>query len=100
MPAAAARDRVVTTIEGLESPGGELHPVQAAYADNIAFQCSYCTPGFVLATKALLDENPNATEDEARAYLSGNLCRCGSYVKILAAVMDAKERLSRASHTR
>jgi aerobic-type carbon monoxide dehydrogenase small subunit (CoxS/CutS family) len=94
MPALAADGRAVITVEGLEGPGGELHPIQQAYVDHTAFQCSYCTPGFVLSTKALLDENPSPTEDEARAYLAGNLCRCGSYVKILDAVLDAAERLS------
>jgi aerobic-type carbon monoxide dehydrogenase small subunit (CoxS/CutS family) len=94
MLAIAAAGREVTTIEGLEGPGGELHPIQQAYVDHTAFQCSYCTPGFVLATKALLETSPDATEDEARAFLAGNLCRCGSYVKILEAVMDAKRRLA------
>lgn len=82
------------TVEGLEGPNGELHPIQQAYLDHTAFQCSYCTPGFLLTTKALLDENPDPSEEEARAYLAGNLCRCGSYVKILDAVMDAKRRLA------
>jgi carbon-monoxide dehydrogenase small subunit/isoquinoline 1-oxidoreductase alpha subunit/xanthine dehydrogenase YagT iron-sulfur-binding subunit len=93
MLAAAAQGREILTVEGLESPDGELHPVQQAYVDHTAFQCSYCTPGFLLATKALLDENPDATEEEAREYLAGNLCRCGSYVKIIDAVMDARDRL-------
>jgi aerobic-type carbon monoxide dehydrogenase small subunit (CoxS/CutS family) len=83
----------IVTIEGLEGPAGELHPIQQAYVDHTAFQCSYCTPGFILTTKALLDENPDPSRDEAKEYLAGNLCRCGSYVKILDAVMDAKERL-------
>jgi carbon-monoxide dehydrogenase small subunit len=93
MLAAAAQGREILTVEGLESPDGELHPVQQAYVDHTAFQCSYCTPGFLLATKALLDENPDATEEEAREYLAGNLCRCGSYVRIIDAVMDARDRL-------
>jgi aerobic-type carbon monoxide dehydrogenase small subunit (CoxS/CutS family) len=83
----------IVTIEGLEAPDGTLHPIQQAYVDHTAFQCSYCTPGFILTTKALLDEQPDPTRDEAKEYLAGNLCRCGSYVKILDAVMDAKERL-------
>jgi aerobic-type carbon monoxide dehydrogenase small subunit (CoxS/CutS family) len=61
--------------------------------DHTAFQCSYCTPGFILKTRALLEEKPNATADEARDYLSGNLCRCGSYLKIMDAVLDAGDRL-------
>lgn len=87
-PMADGKD--VVSVEGLAGPDGELHPVQRAFVEKTAFQCSYCTPGFVLSTVALLDENPDATEEEARAYLAGNLCRCGSYVKILAAVMAAK----------
>lgn len=86
----------ILTVEGLEQPDGSLHPIQQAYVDHTAFQCSYCTPGFILATKALLDEHPDVTRDEARRHLSGNLCRCGSYVKILDATMDAKERLASA----
>ncbi len=61
--------------------------------DHTAFQCSYCTPGFILTTKALLEENPAPSVDEIREYLAGNLCRCGSYVKIVDAVLDAAERL-------
>lgn len=84
----------VVTIEGLEGADGSLHPIQQAYVDNTAFQCSYCTPGFILTTKALLDERPDVTREEAKEYLAGNLCRCGSYVKILDAVIDARDRLA------
>lgn len=84
----------ITTVEGLETPEGELDVVQQAYVDHTGFQCSYCTPGFILATKALLAERPNVTEDEAREYLAGNLCRCGSYVKIMKSVLDARDRLA------
>jgi carbon-monoxide dehydrogenase small subunit/isoquinoline 1-oxidoreductase alpha subunit/xanthine dehydrogenase YagT iron-sulfur-binding subunit len=90
-PLAEGHDLV--TVEGLEGPNGQLHPIQQAYVDHTAFQCSYCTPGFILATKALLDEDPDPSRDDAKHYLAGNLCRCGSYVKILDAVMDAKERV-------
>ncbi len=83
------------TIEGLERPDGELHVIQQAYVDHTAFQCSYCTPGFILSTLALLAEKPSASEAEIREYLSGNLCRCGSYVKIMDAVIDTRDRLSR-----
>jgi aerobic-type carbon monoxide dehydrogenase small subunit (CoxS/CutS family) len=93
--AALAEQKDILSIEGLPiGPRGELHPVQQAYIDHTGFQCSYCTPGFILSTVALLAENPTVTEDQAREYLSGNLCRCGSYVKILAAVMDARDRLA------
>jgi carbon-monoxide dehydrogenase small subunit/isoquinoline 1-oxidoreductase alpha subunit/xanthine dehydrogenase YagT iron-sulfur-binding subunit len=91
--AALAEGRDILTIEGLSSPTGELHPIQQAFVDHTAFQCSYCTPGFILTTVALLQEHPRATRDDAREYLSGNLCRCGSYMKIMDAVMDARDRL-------
>ena len=93
LPAAMAEGKDVLTIEGLEGPNGELHVIQQAYVDHTAFQCSYCTPGFILTTKALLEELPDATEEQARDYLAGNLCRCGSYVKIMDAVLDARDRL-------
>ena len=86
--------REITTVEGLETPDGELDVVQQSYIDNTGFQCSYCTPGFILATKALLAEKPDVTEEEAREYLAGNLCRCGSYVKIMKSVLDARDRLA------
>jgi carbon-monoxide dehydrogenase small subunit/isoquinoline 1-oxidoreductase alpha subunit/xanthine dehydrogenase YagT iron-sulfur-binding subunit len=89
-----AEDHDIATIEVLQGPAGELHPIQQAYVDHTAFQCSYCTPGFILTTKALLEEQPDASRDDAKEYLAGNLCRCGSYVKILDAVMDAKGRLA------
>ncbi len=92
-----AEGKEILTVEGLEGPNGELDPIQQAYVDHTAFQCSYCTPGFILTTKALLAENPDPSIEEAREYLAGNLCRCGSYVKILDAVMDAKQRLAQAA---
>lgn len=94
MLAVQAQEKSILTIEGL-AEGGELHPVQQAYIARNAFQCSYCTPGFILSTKALLDGNPNATEEEAREYLAGNLCRCGSYIKILEAVKLTQEWLTK-----
>ncbi len=81
----------VLTVEGLQKDG-LLHPVQEAFIDERAFQCAYCTPGFILSAAALLNENPNPSEDEIREYLSGNLCRCGSYQNIVKAVMKASER--------
>jgi carbon-monoxide dehydrogenase small subunit len=92
--AAQAEGHEIVTIEGLSGPGEELHPIQAAFVDHTGFQCSYCTPGFILATKALLEDDPDPGRDEAKQYLAGNLCRCGSYVKILDAVMDAKGRMA------
>jgi aerobic-type carbon monoxide dehydrogenase small subunit (CoxS/CutS family) len=90
--AALVVDKDIITIEGL-ADGDRLHPIQEAFIAQMGFQCSYCTPGFILATKALLAEQPDPTPEEVREYLAGNLCRCGSYVKILDAVLDAAARL-------
>ncbi len=78
----------VVTIEGLNQDG-QLDPIQQAFIDYNAFQCSYCTPGMILAAKALLDENPTPDDVQIKEYFSGNLCRCGSYVKIISAVQEA-----------
>ena len=86
-----ARGKDIVTIEGLRDENGELHPLQKAFIEYFAVQCGYCTPGMIIAAKALLDENPHITEDEVKAGLSGNLCRCTGYVKIVEAVMAAKE---------
>ena len=83
--AARADGAEVTTVEGL-STNGTLHPVQQAFLDHGAFQCSYCTPGMILTTVALLEENPHPTSEQIREYLAGNLCRCGAHPEILAAV--------------
>ena len=90
--APAVEARSITTVEGLGGEAGELSDVQQAFVDHTAFQCSYCTPGFVLATGRLAEEHPDATREEIRHDLAGNLCRCGSYVKILDAVVDLLER--------
>jgi carbon-monoxide dehydrogenase small subunit len=82
----------VETVESLAGPNGELSDLQQAFVDHTAFQCSYCTPGFLMATKALLAENPDPTDDEIKHGLAGNLCRCGSYLKIIDAVRDAAAR--------
>ena len=87
-----ADDRRVDTIEGL-AEGGKLHPIQEAYLDEGAVQCGYCTPGFIMATKALLDENPEPTEQEIREYLNGNICRCTGYVNIVKAVQAASKKM-------
>lgn len=78
----------VTTIEGL-SKGKELHPLQKAFIEEGAIQCGYCTPGMILSAKALLDENPNPTEEDIRRSISGNLCRCTGYQKIVRAIQVA-----------
>ena len=87
--AAQVEGRDVVTLEGM-GQGGKLHPVQEAFLKANAFQCSFCSPGFILAASALLEEIPNPTDDDVRTYLAGNLCRCGSYVKILEAVRAAR----------
>ena len=78
----------IVTIEGLKI-GPELHPVQKTFLQDGGAQCGYCTPGMLMMSKALLDENPNPTEDDIRYALSGNLCRCTGYAKIIQAVQDA-----------
>ncbi len=81
--------REVTTVEGLEGPNGELHPVQAAFIEELGPQCGFCTPGQVMSAVALLRRNPNPTREEARVAMSGNLCRCGAYNHYLNGVMRA-----------
>ena len=82
--------RNVTTIEGIASPNG-LHPLQQKFIEHAALQCGYCTPGFIVASKALLDENPDPSEHEVREWLAGNLCRCTGYDRIVRAVLDAAD---------
>jgi carbon-monoxide dehydrogenase small subunit len=86
--AVQADGREITTIEGL-AKDGELNPVQEAFVKNYAFQCGYCTPGMVMTSHALLQKNPNPSEDEIRKALAGNLCMCTGYVQIVDAVKDA-----------
>lgn len=85
------RARDVTTIEGLASPDGELHPVQQAVLDEAGFQCAFCAPGFIMAMVGTLQANPNPTREEMAHALSGNLCRCADYNKILNSAMRAVE---------
>ena len=85
------RGREVVTVEGLEQPDGTLHPMQQAIVDEQGFQCAFCMSGFIMTTTALLKDNPNPTRQEAAQALSGNLCRCADYDKILTSVMRAAE---------
>ena len=88
--AAEVQDKVVGTVEGLASADG-LHPLQQKFLEHASLQCGICTPGFLVASKALLDANPNPSEHEVRHWLAGNLCRCTGYDKIVRAVLDAAE---------
>ncbi|MBW2562513.1 MAG: (2Fe-2S)-binding protein [Deltaproteobacteria bacterium] len=90
--AVEADNAVIETIEGVQK-GEELHPVQQAFVDSGAIQCGFCTPGMVITTKAMLEEMPDPSTEEVKEYLSGNMCRCTGYVKILDAVENAKEIL-------
>jgi len=87
-----AKGKEILTIEGLATEEG-LHPLQKAFIEHFAVQCGYCTPGMILKAKSVLEENPDATEDEIRSGLSGNLCRCTGYVKIVEAVMAAQNKM-------
>jgi len=91
-PAMQATGREITTVEGL-SRNGELHPLQEAFIECGAVQCGFCTPGMLLSAKALLDQNPSPTQEEVRMAISGNLCRCTGYKKIIDAIMLASKRM-------
>ncbi|MET7331199.1 (2Fe-2S)-binding protein [Nonomuraea sp. NPDC005650] len=95
LPAVAAEGHEITTVEGLDGPGG-LHPVQRKFVEKQAFQCSYCTPGFVLATIALLADGPPATAAEVREALGGCMCRCASYEFIEQAVLELADEVRRS----
>jgi carbon-monoxide dehydrogenase small subunit/xanthine dehydrogenase YagT iron-sulfur-binding subunit len=98
-PAASAAGREITTIEGLAT-GDTLHPVQDAFIEHTAFQCAYCTPGFIMSTVALLARNPRPDESQVRSALSGHICRCGTYVRIIKAALAAAERLGQMKGAR
>jgi carbon-monoxide dehydrogenase small subunit len=87
-----AAGRKIETIEGVGTPG-QLHPIQQAFIDEQGFQCGACTPGFIIAAKAFLAENPNPTEDQASIAMSGNICRCGAHPYIVRAVLNAAEKM-------
>ena len=88
--AVTAQGKEISTIEGL-SQGKGLHPIQQAFHEQGAVQCGYCTPGMIMTTKAFLDRNPHPTKEEAKEAISGNLCRCTGYAKIVEAILSVKE---------
>lgn len=93
--AAQAHGKEIITTEGLIQEDGSMHPIQNAYVEKNAIQCGFCTPGFVMATKALLDKNPTPTDEEIEVGLSGNICRCTGYEQIVDAVKMASDELSK-----
>jgi len=95
-PAVHAHGRSVTTIEGVSSEDGGLHPMQQAFIDHDALQCGYCTPGQIMAAIACVEEGHASSRDQIREYMSGNLCRCGAYVGIVAAIEDAAAKMGRS----
>jgi len=91
------RGKALITIEGLEDASGRLHPLQQAFIDHFAFQCGYCTPGMILSAKALLDENPDPSDEQIVSHMDGNLCRCTGYLPIVRAIQSvAREMRSHA----
>ena len=92
----SVRGRRIATIEGLAGPGGELHPIQQGVVDEQGFQCAFCLPGFVMAATGFLETNPDPTREELAHGVSGNLCRCQDYDKILTALMRGAEYMRRA----
>jgi len=95
--AAQAEGRRITTIEGLRAPDGTFHVVQTAFMEHDAFQCGYCTPGQIMSAVACIREGHAGSDDEIREYMSGNLCRCGAYPHIVAAIRDAAGRMSKGA---
>ncbi|MBY2910867.1 (2Fe-2S)-binding protein [Rhizobium leguminosarum] len=93
--AAQVDGRPVTTIEGLQTADGVMHAVQTAFIEHDAFQCGYCTPGQIMSAVACIREGHTGSDDQIREYMSGNLCRCGAYPHIVAAVRDAASRLKK-----
>ena len=91
--AAEADGSTITTIEGLQSAPNELHPLQESFMMLGGAQCGFCTPGILMMAKALLDENPNPTDDEIRFGIAGNICRCTGYTKIIDAIKDAASKI-------
>jgi xanthine dehydrogenase YagT iron-sulfur-binding subunit len=94
--AVAVQGRKITTIEGLAPAGGGLHPMQAAFIEHDGFQCGYCTPGQIMSAVACVNEGHARTDEEIREYMSGNLCRCAAYPRIVEAVRQGRDRMEKA----
>lgn len=92
-PAFEVEGKSVTTIEGLVGEGNELHPIQKAFVEHGGIQCGFCTPGMIMSAKALLDENPDPTDQEIKKGISGNLCRCTGYVQIITSIKEAAKEI-------
>jgi xanthine dehydrogenase YagT iron-sulfur-binding subunit len=95
-PAVHADGRQATTIEGLSPPAGDMHPMQQAFIDHDGLQCGYCTPGQIMAAVACVNEGHATSQAQIREYMSGNICRCGAYAGIVAAIQDAAPKMARA----
>ncbi|BEP27959.1 (2Fe-2S)-binding protein [Helicovermis profundi] len=95
--AAQCEGKSILTIEGMEDIDGNLDPIQTAFLNSGSVQCGFCTPGMVMSSKALLDKNPSPSENEIKEAVSGNLCRCTGYTKILTAIDDAAKEVSKGS---
>ena len=91
-PISKVNGHKITTIEGL-AEGGKLHPLQQAFLDEAAMQCAYCTPGMIMTASALLNRNPDPSDSEIAQYMEGNICRCGTYPRIIAAIRRAAKRM-------
>ena len=94
--AVAAQGRKITTIEGLAPAGGGLHPMQTAFIEHDGFQCGYCTPGQIMSAAGCVNEGDARTDDEIREYMSGNLCRCAAYPRIVEAVKQGRDKMEKA----
>jgi len=94
-PVMEVEGKEVFTIEGLLGKNNDLHPLQQSFLDNAGVQCGFCTPGMIMAAKALLDETPHPTEEEIRHGIAGNICRCTGYVQIVESIKKASEALSK-----
>jgi carbon-monoxide dehydrogenase small subunit len=98
--AVSAKDKDIRTVEGLRSENGTLDPLQRAFIDHCASQCGFCTAGMLMSARALLDANPRPTREDVKRGLSGNICRCAGYVKIIDAVLDAARKIDAAKEVR